>query len=111
MSGIVLSVDGVPVEVPDGASVAAAVAHRGPVFRRSASGQPRAPLCGMGVCFECRVRIDGVAGLRVVDCSVMPTLVSGNTNVPVVMMAERAAEFVLQDLQAQRRPQAVLQAA
>ena len=61
MSGIVLSVDGVPVEVPDGASVAAAVAHRGPVFRRSASGQPRAPLCGMGVCFECRATVDGVA--------------------------------------------------
>ena len=58
-----------------------------------------------------RLRVHGVAGLRVVDCSVMPTLVSGNTNVPVVMMAERAAEFVLQDLQAQRRPQAVLQAA
>lgn len=64
MNSIVLSVDGVPVEVPDGASVAAAVAHRGPVFRRSPSGQPRAPLCGMGVCFECRVSIDGVAQLR-----------------------------------------------
>ncbi|MFT4197669.1 MAG: (2Fe-2S)-binding protein [Pseudoxanthomonas sp.] len=59
-----LSVDGQRVEVPAGASVAAAMALAGARFRRSRSGQPRAPLCGMGVCFECRVRIDGVAQLR-----------------------------------------------
>ena len=51
-------------EVPAGASAAAAVASVAPHFRRSRSGQPRAPLCGMGVCFECRVRIDGVEHQR-----------------------------------------------
>ncbi len=52
------------MSVPDGASVAAAIACAGRPFRRSCGGQPRAPLCGMGVCFECRVRIDGVAQQR-----------------------------------------------
>ena len=33
-------------------------------FRRSVTGEPRGPLCGMGICFECRVRVDGVAHVR-----------------------------------------------
>jgi sarcosine oxidase subunit alpha len=56
-----LTVDGHAVEVAAGSSVAAAIAHAGQSFRRSLSGERRSALCGMGVCFECRVTIDGVA--------------------------------------------------
>jgi len=59
-----LRVDAYVVEVPAGASVAAAVAQVNLRFRQSSSGQPRAPLCGMGVCFECRVHIDGIEQQR-----------------------------------------------
>ncbi|AIF47552.1 2Fe-2S iron-sulfur cluster-binding protein [Dyella japonica] len=65
MSALVrLTVNGNAVEVPAGASVAAAVAHVTLHFRRSVRQAPRTPLCGMGVCFECRVQVDGVAHVR-----------------------------------------------
>jgi predicted molibdopterin-dependent oxidoreductase YjgC len=57
---IEISVNGAKVLVPAGATVAAAVALAGvTAFRTSVSGEPRGPLCGMGICFECRVTIDG----------------------------------------------------
>lgn len=48
-----------------GSTVAAAVLKAGVnTFRRSVTGEPRGPLCGMGVCFECLVTIDGEAKWR-----------------------------------------------
>ena len=60
-----LEVDGVTIVAAPGQTLAAAMLSAGLVrFRESVTGEPRAPLCGMGVCFECRVSIDGVAGRR-----------------------------------------------
>lgn len=62
---IPIRIDGVEHHVLGGTSVAAAIWNAGVRgFRRSTTGAPRAPLCGMGTCFECRVTIDGEAGRR-----------------------------------------------
>jgi D-hydroxyproline dehydrogenase subunit gamma len=55
-----ISVNGADVIVSTGTSVAAALMSAGIVkFRRSVTGEARSALCGMGICFECRVTIDG----------------------------------------------------
>lgn len=56
-----VTINGQPASVPAGVSVSVALALAGSeAGRRSVSGQMRGPLCGMGVCFECRVTIDGL---------------------------------------------------
>lgn len=58
-------VNGAEIVVPAGTSVAAAVARTGrTAFRRSVSGEPRGPVCGMGICYECRVTVNGLANQR-----------------------------------------------
>jgi predicted molibdopterin-dependent oxidoreductase YjgC len=57
---ILLRINHREINVPEGTTVAAAVLIAGfPSFRRSVTGQPRGPLCGMGICFECRATVDG----------------------------------------------------
>lgn len=61
---LMLSIDGEPCRVPVGISVAAALSLCGADrCRLSVSRQPRAPFCGMGVCQECRVTINGLRRL------------------------------------------------
>jgi predicted molibdopterin-dependent oxidoreductase YjgC len=63
--GITLRINGRTLVVPQGTVVAAAVALAGETrFRRSVVGEPRSPLCGMGICLECRVTINGQAHSR-----------------------------------------------
>jgi len=65
-----VKVNGVPVRVPARATVAAAIFMLGEVaFRCSVGGEPRGPLCGMGICFECRVTIDGCPHVR--SCQIL----------------------------------------
>lgn len=60
MNTVTLQIDGQAVTVAVGTSVAAALAQHAPgCARLSVSGQARAPLCGMGICHECRCTIDG----------------------------------------------------
>jgi sarcosine oxidase subunit alpha len=57
--------DGKALSAERGATLASALLNaRHSAFRRSTSGEPRGPLCGMGICYECRVTVDGVAHQR-----------------------------------------------
>lgn len=65
MRKIAIRVDGRRIETDEGSTVAAALINEGVWgFRRSPQGELRGPLCAMGICFECRVAIDGVAHRR-----------------------------------------------
>lgn len=60
-----VQLNGEYVQVPAGVSVAASIFASGAVaLRHSVTGEPRSALCGMGICFECRVTIDGAPNSR-----------------------------------------------
>jgi len=66
---VTLTVNGSMVSVPSGATVAVAMAIAGQACRTSVTGEPRGPLCGMGICFECRVAINGKPHCR--SCQIL----------------------------------------
>ena len=63
-SAVTLTVNGAPVIVVAGATIAVAVAIAGQTCRISVTGEPRGALCGMGICFECRVSVNGTPHCR-----------------------------------------------
>jgi choline dehydrogenase len=76
------------------------------VRRRAGSIFHPVGTCAMGpdgdkmAVVDARLRVRGVSGLRVVDGSVMPRIVSGNTNAPIIMVGEKAADFIQQEINA-----------
>lgn len=63
---VTIHVDGTPVRVPAGSMLASVLCNdrTTQAMRRSVTGQPRGPLCGMGICFECRATVDGRPRVR-----------------------------------------------
>ena len=67
---VTLIVNGASVRMPAGSMVSAAVLKTGiESFRRSVTGEGRGPLCGMGICFECRAVINGTPHCR--SCQIL----------------------------------------
>jgi choline dehydrogenase len=62
------------------------------------------PASDRGSVVDSRLRVHGIDALRVVDASAMPTITSGNTNSPTLMIAERGAEMIREDRK--RQPEA-----
>ena len=70
MPELQLTVNGKRVSVVEGTTVAVAVLISGTdTFRRSVTGEQRGPLCGMGICYECRVTVDGEPHAR--SCQIL----------------------------------------
>lgn len=66
---IAIRVNGTPLEVAQGTTAAVAALIAGVPARLSVTGQPRTPLCGMGICFECRMTINGIS--HSVSCQIL----------------------------------------
>jgi choline dehydrogenase len=91
-------------ELLPGAEVQSDAEFEASIRRNGVSNLHPVGTCRMGADAEAvcdpRLRVNGVLGLRVVDASVMPSVPAGNTNAPTIMIAEKAADMILEDARA-----------
>ena len=80
-----------PTACPPTTMTTAIIAH---IERNTTTLYHPVGTCAMGSVVDSELRVLGMDGLRVVDASVMPTLVRGNTNAPTIMIAERASDLI-----------------
>ena len=80
-----------PYAVPASYDDASVIAH---IERNSTTLYHPVASCAMGKVVDSELRVLGMEGLRVIDASVMPTLIRGNTNAPTITIAERAADLI-----------------
>jgi choline dehydrogenase-like flavoprotein len=85
------SVSTEPYAVPAGDDDASLMAH---IERNATTLYHPVGTCAMGSVVDAELRVQGIDSLRVIDASVMPTLVRGNTNAPTIMIAERASDLI-----------------
>jgi choline dehydrogenase len=89
----------VAAELAPGAQADSDEAIDGWMRATAISGAHAACTCAMGndddAVVDAELRVRGIGGLRVVDCSVMPNIIRGNTNAPAIMIAEKAADLIL----------------
>ncbi len=82
-------------EVSPGAGVRSRIDIEAHIRRTLVTVHHPVGTCRMGDVVDASLRVKGLTGLRVVDASVIPTVIAGNSNIPVNMVAERAADLIL----------------
>ncbi|HRL30228.1 MAG TPA: GMC oxidoreductase, partial [Ottowia sp.] len=83
-----------PTRLDDPAGMAADIRRRADTQYHPVGTCRMGPASDPMAVVDAQLRVHGIAGLRVADASIMPTLIGGNTNAPAIMIAEKAADLI-----------------